>query len=59
MKTRRPDSYRRPRIKTVPARQVIESMGPVSCGSGGANPYPDSGGVDVIDKTSGGLSKLG
>ncbi len=25
--------YERPSIKTVPAREIVESMGPVSCGS--------------------------
>lgn len=30
-----PNQYEKPRIETLSANQIIELMGPVSCGSGG------------------------
>lgn len=36
------NQYEKPRIETLSADQIIELMGPVSCGSGG-------GGIDTGD----------
>lgn len=55
--TDRPN-YERPRIETVPARRIVELMGPVSCGSGGVDALPTAGGLDVVGGSSRGLKKF-
>lgn len=36
------NKYERPIVRTLRADQIVESMGPVSCGSGQFQPMPDN-----------------
>ena len=58
MRSTKRESYERPRIKTVPASQIIELMGPVSCGSGGVDPLPSSGGFDISGQSGSGAKSF-
>ena len=46
--------YKRPTIETLAGAQILERMGPVSCGSGFGSPQPDAGG-DGDSYSDGGL----
>jgi hypothetical protein len=48
------EKYEKPRITTLPADQIVESMGPVSCGSGAGNPGAAGGLMDPSGSGSSG-----
>jgi len=52
--------YVKPVVKTLDADQVVEAMGPVSCGSGAPNkPMPVSGDIGpAVGRSGGGLQGL-
>jgi hypothetical protein len=53
-------TYERPRIETLSAEQIVECLGPVSCGSSPPVGAPGGGGfIDVIGGGGSGHQDLG
>jgi len=50
--------YEKPAIKTLRADEIVESMGPVSCGSGAQTPLPVASDVTTGGRGGSGYSEL-
>jgi len=53
-----PKEYVKPTVRTLSADEIVEAMGPVSCGSGANRPNPVEDGVGPKTGSSGGLKNL-
>jgi hypothetical protein len=53
-----PKEYVKPTVKTLGADDIVEAMGPVSCGSGANRPNPVEDTVGPKTGNSGGLQNL-